>query len=799
VTTVCQIYHEPTSTILFDFNDPTAANVGSNRYLKTTLFQKVDLGIPAVEFDRFAPKSAPGGYTTFHREGFRTVSIPFTMRAASTVDLSWAMAQLNTHIIGGCVIRWRMDGATDYKFIDVEPSQPSYYIDGRELALHDAATMMETVEGVTVQLTAQANLRGAAQAASANLFTNSTLTRDSDDDGDPDVWAWVSTANITNQTISASGEAHQFDIATAAVRTMTEATAAASASVGQVWSCSFYARVTSSTMTNVQAQAVITWRTSAPADISTSSGTLVTLTPGFQRITLTATAPATTDRMVAGLQLDPTSATSATVQWKNAAIELAAAPTPFTVATETVSMDPAATGMAEYLPVYNPGDAWSPCEFVITAPDASTALTDIYMSRKSSMGQPGRALTDFLNGPFKAQAESSLNGWTVTLGTNVTATAVGADASGTGNDVARINHATNPTDYSKKITWTRTTDLDSLRGEHDVWVRVKAVAAEVFTMQLRWGPGDSTPVPYTLDEVTHDASGASSFGFVMVKLGRIRLPKEPQASVGTLKLELWTHVGTADQDLDVDYLDFMPAEAQVHITAPTEGGSVTWLGSELVSPVTNPGGGTAGLFSSTTCGFTDLTDNAGSPPAAGSITEPGRHTVTFHTKRYGGTSGQTLTYRIRNITDSANTATTVITMTAAEDAANAMNRTTKVKFDAVAGKVYQAQVDDPSSVTFLWDIFSIKDSFIPTVGQNEKVRTDPGIVPSRAAVEKLNSSSALLGNMDATGVPFWIPPGLSLIGFEALDASITGYEEPQSFNARTLTVQANVTPMFHGP
>jgi hypothetical protein len=797
VTTVCQIYHEPTGQILFDFNDPTAANVGSNRYLKTTLFQKVDLGIPAVEFDRFAPKSAPGGYTTFQREGFRTVSIPFTMRAASTVDLSWAMAQLNTHIIGGCVIRWRMDGATDYKFIDVEPSQPSYYIDGRELALHDAATMMETVEGVTVQLTAQANLRGAAQASSANLFTNSTLTRDSDDDGDPDVWAWVSASNITNQTISASGEAHQFDIATGAVRTMTQATAAASASVGQVWSCSFYARVTSSTMTNVQAQAVITWRTSAPADISTSSGTLVTLTPGFQRITLTATAPATTDRMVAGLQLDDTSATSATVQWKNASLELAAAPTPFTVATETVSMDPAATGMAEYLPVYNPGDAWSPCEFIISAPDASTALTDIYMSRKSSMGQPGRALTDFLNGPFKAQAESSLNGWTVTLGTNVAAAAVGADASGAGSDVARINHATNPTVYSKKITWTRTTDLDSLRGEHDVWVRVKAVAAEVFTMQLRWGPGDSTPPPYTLDEVTHDASAATAFGFVMVKLGRIRLPREPGVTFGTLKLELWTHVGTADQDLDIDYLDFMPCEAQVHISAPP-GATNTWAGSELVSPVTNPGGGTAGFVASGTMNFDTTTDNAGTPPAAGSITETGRHRATVRVKHPIGTAGDVCTVRVRNITDSTTTVTTTLTQTAAE-VASGLDRTVTLDFDAVAAKVYQVQADDPTGVIFAWNIGPISESFIPTVAQNEKVRADPGTTPTRSAVEKLNSSSTLLGTMNATGVPFWLPPGLSLIGFEALDVSLAGYEEPQALNARTLTVAANVTPMFHGP
>jgi hypothetical protein len=384
----------------------------------------------------------------------------------------------------------------------------------------------------------------------------------------------------------------------------------------------------------------------------------------------------------------------------------------------------------------------------------------------------------------------------VTLGTNVTATAVGADASGTGNDVARINHATNPTVYSKKVTWTRTTDLDSLRGEHDVWVRVKAVAAEVFTMQLRWGPGDSTPVAYTLPEVTHDASAASSFGFVMVKLGRIRLPREAGVTFGTLKLELWTHTGTADQDLDIDYLDFMPCEAQVRIASPA-GSTVSWLGRELTTPVTNPGGGTSGVIDGDLLEFDTTTDNAGTPPAAGSITETGRHRLTY-VIRTPLAGADTFVIRARNITDSTTTATRTISHPDAPPEVV----TETLSFDAVAAKVYQAQVDDFSSVGVLGytpAIVSITDQFIPTVAQNEKIRCDPGTVPSRAAVEKLNSSSTLLGNMDATGVPFWLPPGLSLIGFEALDAPLAGYEEPSALNARTLTVQANVTPMFHGP
>jgi hypothetical protein len=47
-------------------------------------------------------------------------------------------------------------------------------------------------------------------------------------------------------------------------------------------------------------------------------------------------------------------------------------------------------------------------------------------------------------------------------------------------------------------------------------------------------------------------------------------------------------------------------------------------------------------------------------------------------------------------------------------------------------------------------------------------------------------------------VPFWIPPGLSLIYLEAFDARLANYTEPRSVNQRTLTVSPTVTPMYYG-
>jgi hypothetical protein len=83
----------------------------------------------------------------------------------------------------------------------------------------------------------------------------------------------------------------------------------------------------------------------------------------------------------------------------------------------------------------------------------------------------------------------------------------------------------------------------------------------------------------------------------------------------------------------------------------------------------------------------------------------------------------------------------------------------------------------------------------PMASQNQQIRTDPGSVPSRYAVEKLDSSGNLLVQMSATKVPFWIPPGLSLLQTDTWDVQTDSNDlELAHINARTLTVKPAVYP-----
>src|SRR5207247_6185565 len=90
-------------------------------------------------------------------------------------------------------------------------------------------------------------------------------------------------------------------------------------------------------------------------------------------------------------------------------------------------------------------------------------------------------LSDFLNGPNYAQAESTGNGWTVTLATGTSST---ADGNASGGNMARTTHTTDPNTLAKRITWTRSTTLDCLRGRYTVYARLLAAAAKVYDLQL---------------------------------------------------------------------------------------------------------------------------------------------------------------------------------------------------------------------------------------------------------------------------------------------------------------------------
>jgi hypothetical protein len=85
----------------------------------------------------------------------------------------------------------------------------------------------------------------------------------------------------------------------------------------------------------------------------------------------------------------------------------------------------------------------------------------------------------------------------------------------------------------------------------------------------------------------------------------------------------------------------------------------------------------------------------------------------------------------------------------------------------------------------------------PVVAQNERLRSDPGSQPTRSVVEKLDSSSNLKIPFNATTVPFWIPPGLSLIYVNEFDQPSSGYPSNFSILARTMTATPTVYPRFY--
>ena len=58
---------------------------------------------------------------------------------------------------------------------------------------------------------------------------------------------------------------------------------------------------------------------------------------------------------------------------------------------------------------------------------------------------------------------------------------------------------------------------------------------------------------------------------------------------------------------------------------------------------------------------------------------------------------------------------------------------------------------------------TVLDQWVEGSVQNQKARSDPGSLPTRSDVEKLDSSGNMVIPLSATAVPFWLPPGLSLI------------------------------------
>lgn len=785
LATLLQIVNpDDASQVLFDLNDKVAANSALYGNVGTELIGDLDLGVPTLRDNT--------GAAVFKRDA--RAPLKFRVRLKGTTanpdDLATGVSRLGDYLAKGCVLKWITNNGTQVRYIDVEPSDTPVLYQGRELNIYEATVLVDTPEGITLNLERLPYLRGDGLTASTNTLNNPTLLRDSDGNGTPDYWIIVSTPTLS---ISAANEALHV-VAGAATRGIYQQPNA-SASSGQIWTASAEVKVTSGTMA-----LIVDWRTAADATISNVSVTQTAT--GFKRISITGTAPATTDHVRIRIE---SSGAASTFDVRNVQFELASVASPFRVPRETIYSDPTGGNFSKMIPIYNPSPTEAPCVITTAFPDAANETEALDYWLGSSQNIPGnRRLADYLNGPFYAQAEANGNGWTLTAGTDTTlAGAADATASpGSGTTLARITHSTDPTTYNKRITWTRSTLLDSLRGTHRVFARVRPASTSKFRLQLNWSAGTITSE--TNDEFVLDQTNNTAAVWVMCDLGTVDIPESITGiAMANLTLELSTRMGLGLSAvvLDVDYIILVPqdgvarviaAEVESSVTTVTDGadlqvpkdlgaGDPTWAiyanltvhGKRMKLNANNEA---VGVGSTTTGGFTGVTN--------------GRHKVLFQigSNDFLGTVNQ----EVVNITDN----TVVASRSVTQMIPFTFDTVVELNVTDVNAKLYQPRVTITSYTAGNIEVRSITVIPILAIAQNQQVRADPGSTGiERYGAERLDISGNYVGALDAANVPFWIPPGLSLLWVESYDLTVGGPELPHA-NPRTYTVTPTVYPRF---
>jgi hypothetical protein len=779
---------DSTSTVLFDLNDAAGTNSALYGSVDTAILSDPDFGTPKIDTSS-TPDSARA--VTFNRQGVANLKLRVRIYNASSYDnLNKALGKLAYYLGTGCVMKWVPNGSSETRYIDVLPSDTPVLMDGRELGVFEVTQLFDTPHGVTLNLQRLGYLRGDKLDPATNKLLNSTMIRDSDGDGTPDSWTKVSTPTLT---IAPTTDSLHI-VAGAATRGVYQATGSASASSGQSWTLSADVLVTSGT-----ASLVLDWRTGADANISNTTQT--TTAAVWTRVSVTGTAPATTDHIRATLQ---SSGAAATFDVRNVQLEQAASASLYRVAAETMRNSPTTTsGFAGLMPIYNPTDAPAPCEITAKFPDASSNIVEVdygLISNNSIAGS--RYLSDYLNGPNYAVLRASGNGWTRTLGASSTAISDAGAADGLvsvdGNRISFTGATNGVMESISKVT--RTTLLDSLRGRWQVLARGKFPHAGLnnYQLQLLWGAGTTTSE--SEDVVSIDYTLESVAEYQMIPVGYIHFPREKNIAIGQITLDLW---GSTDgNQMHVDSLFILPADDSA-VVEPVATGSVSITGDTLTTPPKNLTADPGGSWSA---GDVSIGNNVARLNAVNEAVGWGDNTNGLYT----GVSGISRLFvwkvkahtnnKVDTISVTASiadiTGDTEVAAVSADYAGNVTSYLSTLYTESNTHK-FQPRIYVTARVSGYVDIQLVTMDIVTGVGQNGQVRSDPGSLPTRNAVEALDSSGNLTVTATASGVPFWLPPGLSLIYVLPLDMPVSpGAFYNQSFVSRTMTVTPAVYPRW---
>ncbi len=457
--------------------------------------------------------------------------------------------------------------------------------------------------------------------------------------------------------------------------------------------------------------------------------------------------------------------------------------TTVTTSGVTVPNDPATGTKVRVYPVTVTGDLPTPGRIRVQM-DSGATTERILVGHRAQKSRASTFFSDYLSETGFSQAEASARGWTVTRASDTT-TGVNATASpGSGTSQASTAFTTNPTIMQEKISFTRTTLMDSLRGTWDVVVRVgESSLTGPCEIQAAWAPNAAGEPTETFDPQELDFSLSGGPAWLERTVGRITIPDT--VSLGGMQLRLYARRLSGTGSLLWDFIWLVPSD---HATIVVPGGSrQTWRGDDLVTPsgITADPTWNAGAVVGTALRLNTDEEAAGTPPAAGFDPVDGRHRVGFYLNLNAFIG--TVTARITNETDN-----TEVDESAFSSVGSGL-RFKPMEYDAAAAKSYLYSVQITSYTSGSVDVVKITDDFLPYLTTSESARTEPG--PRRYGVDRLDSSGNLAGYLGCEGeVPVLLEPGNNHLFFRYEDIRAAGLEENVTLLPRTPTVTVAYDP-----
>jgi len=810
-----------TATKLFDFADPSGVNnLGG---VKTRLVG-IDAGNYTPDMGLFAPDTGDGSFRTRRRAPVTDMTIQLRTTATSQDTHRQAMGRLFSLMEIPRVIVYQGEGMAEAVHIFTLGMTVEQLLRGGQ---QNWDLIVRQFQDVQMDLTIMRQpiiLLATDLDSAVNVLSNPMMVSDQGGadgavDGTADGWAFRTTAGvldtvgISGQSTGGVGDGQTFIIATATTKDFTQ-DVVTGVTAGDVFSGQFVFFADS----GITASVAIQYLTGAAVLLGAETVSAPVIGNGKeQRLTVTsAAAPATSAQVRIKLRIQNTSGVSKTVVLRRAQLEEAAAATRFRVSTASVPNDPAVP-RGRNLIFWNDGEASVPVRVSVKMDGGSTVQASI-IGKRSQFGVTGLRRIGDLQETRYAQTEASQRGWTVTLGVETTNPGGGpdADASGvTANNFVRIAHTTNPATSQKRVTFSRTTKLDSLRGRFKVFGRFRPpTVPKQFAVRMKWSPSLASPAIEDEPEVlidTYSQTGDAAApvlvsGFVEVELGSIELPLETDVPLGGLNIEIWSRVvlptPITAAALDFDFIWLVPADAAGNEdsigTIYIQGSSAERIvGRNLTSPPfklaadpvwiagADQGDAKRMNFQNEAVGW--------GPNAGGIVLGVGRHRVTFFLTDGLTAVGRNTKVRVTNITDLVETV--VNTYTAAK-----IPKQVVMEWDGVAGKAYQPMVGiitygGAAGAKGFLDCLSIVYQFVPSVQPNESVRSDP---TERYVADRVDASLNLLSVLSASGeLPFFADRGMNALSFRQDEIPLQYYIDRQNKDVRSPTVSFIYRPGFY--